>query len=191
MSEEDTKHKQIYLRKEILEKGYDANKFVEYLSSKRENGEDIDNWSTASLEEAVKNYVGITPKPEGPPKTLPDAELSEGESPSPRQLPPKVEEKSEDDEGTKTISPVPQVSQIEQTVMASLPAAKEESNTKIPSGDYSTVNDQRQQITQMILTQSEEEKAAMNDFTYNVPPLKKTFLNELNGERRLKVSISK
>lgn len=57
------------------------------------------------------------------------------------------------------------------------------------------MNDQRQQITQKILLQSDEERTAMNvgardqDFTYNSVPSKKTKLNELNGEMRLKIKI--
>ena len=58
------------------------------------------------------------------------------------------------------------------------------------SPDVPSLNDQRQQITKMILSQSEEEKSAMNDFTLNIPPTKKAKLNELNGEKRLKIKIS-
>lgn len=56
--------------------------------------------------------------------------------------------------------------------------------------DAPSLNDQRQQITKMILSQSEEEKSAMNDFTLVVPPTRKVKLNELNGEKRLKIKIS-
>ena len=58
------------------------------------------------------------------------------------------------------------------------------------SPETGSLNDQRQQITKMIISQSDEEKVAMNDFTFNVPPNKKSKLNELNGERRLKIKIS-
>ena len=56
--------------------------------------------------------------------------------------------------------------------------------------DAPSLNDQRQQITKMILSQSEEEKSAMNDFTLVVTPTRKVKLNELNGEKRLKIKIS-
>ena len=56
--------------------------------------------------------------------------------------------------------------------------------------EMTSANDQRQQITKMILSQSEGEKSAMNDFTFVVPPLRKAKLNELNGEKRLKIKIS-
>lgn len=42
----------------------------------------------------------------------------------------------------------------------------------------------------MILSQSEEEKSAMNDFTLLITPKNKAKLNELNGEKRLKIKIS-
>lgn len=52
------------------------------------------------------------------------------------------------------------------------------------------MNDQRQQITKMIISQSDQEKAAMNDFTLSITPNRKAKLTELNGERRLKVKIN-
>lgn len=36
--DEDIKAKQQYLRKEVIDKGFDPSKFVEFLSSKRDNG---------------------------------------------------------------------------------------------------------------------------------------------------------
>jgi hypothetical protein len=54
----------------------------------------------------------------------------------------------------------------------------------------SSINDQRQQITKMIISQSDQEKAAMNDFTLTCVPTRQSKLTELNGERRLKIKIS-
>ena len=53
--EEDKERKQQYLREHILEAGYDADDFVEYL---RDQGitEDIDQITTAQLKETVENY---------------------------------------------------------------------------------------------------------------------------------------
>ncbi len=58
------------------------------------------------------------------------------------------------------------------------------------AADVPSLNDQRQQITKLIQSQSDEEKSAMNDFTLIVPPSRKVKLNELNGEKRLKIKIS-
>lgn len=56
LDDEETKNKQQFLRVEILEKGFDPNKFVEYISGERENGHDIDNWSFEDLEKAVREF---------------------------------------------------------------------------------------------------------------------------------------
>lgn len=56
MAEDQTKLKQIYLRTEIIEKGYNAAKFADFLGSKREDGEDIEVWSTRSLEDLVLEF---------------------------------------------------------------------------------------------------------------------------------------
>ena len=50
--------KQNYLRENILEKGYDANQFVEFLKSKKgEAGSDISNWSMVDLHEVVQEFI--------------------------------------------------------------------------------------------------------------------------------------
>jgi hypothetical protein len=57
-------------------------------------------------------------------------------------------------------------------------------------GAGTSAHDQRAQITQKIISQSDVDKAAMNDFTLTVIPARKQKLTELNGERRLKVKVS-
>ena len=50
--------KQKYLKENILEKGYDASKFVEFLQSKKgEAGSDITNWSMENLSEVVQEFI--------------------------------------------------------------------------------------------------------------------------------------
>ena len=58
--EEDSsiEEKQEYLRDNILNKGYDANSFAEFLISKRgEESADIGTWSMEDLREAVKEFL--------------------------------------------------------------------------------------------------------------------------------------
>lgn len=52
----DTKKKQNFLRKEVIEVGYDPHQFTDYLCELREDGDDLDNWSVDSLEEAVHKF---------------------------------------------------------------------------------------------------------------------------------------
>lgn len=53
---ESTKQKQTFLREQIIEAGYDAGQFVEYLANQRENGDDVDVWSIRSLEDMVAKF---------------------------------------------------------------------------------------------------------------------------------------
>lgn len=54
---DSAKEKQAYLRSEIIEKGYDPGDFVEYLTQRRENGEDIDVWTMDELQEEVRGFI--------------------------------------------------------------------------------------------------------------------------------------
>ena len=53
---DETLAKQTFLRTEILEKGYDPSDFTDFLSQKRSDGDDLDNWSKKSLEFAVQDF---------------------------------------------------------------------------------------------------------------------------------------
>ena len=55
-SEEETKIKQSYMRKAIIDAGYDAESFINHLNSAKEDGDDIDNWTLEELKVEVKNY---------------------------------------------------------------------------------------------------------------------------------------
>ena len=55
--EENQEIKQSYLRKEILEKNYDANLFLEYLITKKgEIASDINNWTLEELKSVVSEF---------------------------------------------------------------------------------------------------------------------------------------
>ena len=55
--EEEQEIKQSYLRKEILEKNYDANSFLEFLITKKgEIASDINNWSIEELKTVVTEF---------------------------------------------------------------------------------------------------------------------------------------
>ena len=61
--ETDTKEKQEYLRVNILENGYDADEFMQYLKTlKGEKGLEIKNWSKNDLISAVQEFTKIYPK---------------------------------------------------------------------------------------------------------------------------------
>ena len=60
MEDTSTEEKQNYLRLNILEKGYDATTFINFLKSKKgEQGEDIANWSMPDLQKVVQEFISI------------------------------------------------------------------------------------------------------------------------------------
>ena len=61
---DDVKEKQEFLRIHILDKGYDADEFMEFLETlKGEKGLKIENWSKNDLIQAVEQFTRKNPKP--------------------------------------------------------------------------------------------------------------------------------
>ena len=79
--------KQQYLKEQIIAKGYDDLKFIDFLEAQRENGADINSWEFEELTLAVSNFQ----KEEDQKKSLKnsnqydDEDSSEQNSPIPRQ----------------------------------------------------------------------------------------------------------
>ena len=61
MEEVSTQDKQNYLRENILEKGYDATQFINFLKYKKgEEGEDVSNWSMPELQNVVNEFISLS-----------------------------------------------------------------------------------------------------------------------------------
>ena len=55
-----TEEKQNFLREKILEKGYDVNEFVQFLTEKKgEEGADVANWSMEDLKVVVNDFIKL------------------------------------------------------------------------------------------------------------------------------------
>ena len=53
-----TEEKQNFLREKILEKGYDTNEFVQFLTDKKgQDGADVSNWSMEDLQTVVTEFI--------------------------------------------------------------------------------------------------------------------------------------
>ena len=64
MTEPTIDEKQSYLRKEILEKGYDGEQFLSYLQSiKGPNADDLSLWKIEDLQVAVFKFISSQPSP--------------------------------------------------------------------------------------------------------------------------------
>jgi hypothetical protein len=65
--------KQYYLRRNILEEGYDADEFGEYLSVMKPDGFDLNTWTMAELKAVVQKYKSLKEKPNVDPEEAEDA----------------------------------------------------------------------------------------------------------------------
>ena len=56
--------KQIFLRQNILDKGYDTNSFVEFMMDKKggEEEADVGNWTMSDLKIVVKEFISLQEK---------------------------------------------------------------------------------------------------------------------------------
>ena len=62
-NDNEIKEKQEFLRIHILENGYDADEFMEYLETlKGEKGLKIENWSKNDLIRAVQQFTQMNPR---------------------------------------------------------------------------------------------------------------------------------
>ena len=52
----EIEEKQQYLKSEILDQGYDADKFSEYICTIKENGTDLNNWTLEELQNIVLSF---------------------------------------------------------------------------------------------------------------------------------------
>ena len=60
MSDSSQEEKQNFLRQNILDKGYDPNLFVEFLTDKKgDEGADVGNWTMSDLKIVVKEFISL------------------------------------------------------------------------------------------------------------------------------------
>ena len=57
MEDSEIQAKQTLLQSEIIEKNYDKTAFINFCLSKKENGDDLNNWTLDELTEIVKEFV--------------------------------------------------------------------------------------------------------------------------------------
>ena len=72
--DQETEAKQQLLQREIIEKNYDKGSFINFCLSKRDNGDDLNNWTFSELETIVKEFVSTQVPAQGNP-----TEIKEGE----------------------------------------------------------------------------------------------------------------
>ncbi len=83
MEEDEIQAKQTLLQTEIIEKNYDKTAFINFCLSKKENGDDLNNWTLEELTQIVNEFVSSqtqTVSSSQPPSDAPQAQGKEGEN---------------------------------------------------------------------------------------------------------------
>ena len=83
MEEDEIQAKQTLLQTEIIEKNYDKTAFINFCLSKKENGDDLNNWTLEELTQIVNEFVSSqtqTVSSSEPQAEVPKAEGKEGEN---------------------------------------------------------------------------------------------------------------
>ena len=101
--------KQGFLRETILDKGYDVNKFIQFLTDKKgDEGADVSNWSMSDLQTVVKEFIklqggGVQEEPKPKVKSPEPSNKVEIEK---KELKPKLDKKEtkNDKKYTKKVS---------------------------------------------------------------------------------------
>ena len=76
-SDQEIQAKQELLQREIIQRNLDKGSFINFCLSKKENGDDLNNWTFAELEEIVKEFVSNQSQQENVP---PSSEQNVGEN---------------------------------------------------------------------------------------------------------------
>ena len=86
---EEIQAKQTLLQTEIIDKNYDKTAFINFCLSKKENGDDLNNWSLEELKQIVTEFVNS--QTEG----QPEQQVTEVPQEPSGQVPPKEGEAQE------------------------------------------------------------------------------------------------
>ncbi len=68
--EDEIHKKQQLLQTEIMDKNYDKNSFINFCLSKKENGDDLSNWTFSELQEIIKEFASTQQQPQQPVEQL-------------------------------------------------------------------------------------------------------------------------
>ena len=61
-NEGEFQKKQNLLQKEIIDKNYDKTAFINFCMSKKDNGDDLNNWTLEELEAIVQEFISTQKK---------------------------------------------------------------------------------------------------------------------------------
>ena len=90
MEEDEIQAKQTLLQTEIIEKNYDKTAFINFCLSKKENGDDLNNWTLEELTQIVNEFVSSQTQTISSSEPQTDAPKSEGKEGENQEIKKKI-----------------------------------------------------------------------------------------------------
>ena len=169
-----TKQKQTYLRQEIIEKQYDAGAFVEFLAQIKPDGEDLDNWTMDELTQLVTQFqVASPPNPAAQALDLNESQDEDGIKQA------NMGSTAETQNGTNQTS-LENSETVPEGIAPALVNNQDTSDNPAPEGEPQIETIKQSGGVALRFTQ---------EFELKSKPRQKVFLNELSGEKRLRIRI--
>ena len=184
MEEDTLEQKQQYLRENILEKGYDPNKFSEFLTMKMgETGMDLENWPLNELYEATNEFIRI--EKENEQKKVNEQNVEKEEEIIEEKEIEKIELKDDDQNEKKTNIVIEE--KPNEILMEEKKEDKEEEKGNLIILEEKKEKKEEEKVNEIVIEEKKEEKA--NEKNENLNQINQIIIEEKKENKAQEQSI--
>ena len=184
MEEDTLEQKQQYLRENILEKGYDPNKFSEFLTMKMgETGMDLENWPLNELYEATNEFIRI--EKENEQKKVNEQNVEKEEEIIEEKEIEKIELKDDDQNEKKTNIVIEE--KPNEILMEEKKEEKEEEKGNLIILEEKKEKKEEEKVNEIVIEEKKEEKA--NEKNENLNQINQIIIEEKKENKAQEQSI--
>ena len=184
MEEDTLEQKQQYLRENILEKGYDPNKFSEFLTMKMgETGMDLENWPLNELYEATNEFIRI--EKENEQKKVNEQNVEKEEEIIEEKEIQNIELKDDDQNGKKLNIVIEE--KPNEILMEEKKEDKEEEKGNLIILEEKKEKKEEEKVNEIVIEEKKEEKA--NEKNENLNQINQIIIEEKKENKAQEQSI--
>ena len=184
MEEDTLEQKQQYLRENILEKGYDPNKFSEFLTMKMgETGMDLENWPLNELYEATNEFIRI--EKENEQKKVNEQNVEKEEEIIEEKEIEKIELKDDDQNEKKSNIVIEE--KPNEILMEEKKEEKEEEKGNLIILEEKKEKKEEEKVNEIVIEEKKEEKA--NEKNENLNQINQIIIEEKKENKAQEQSI--
>ena len=184
MEEDTLEKKQQFLRENILEKGYDPNKFSEFLTMKMgETGMDLENWPLNELYEATNEFIRI--EKENEQKKVNEQNVEKEEEIIEEKEIEKIELKDDDQNEKKSNIVIEE--KPNEILMEEKKEEKEEEKGNLIILEEKKEKKEEEKVNEIVIEEKKEEKA--NEKNENLNQINQIIIEEKKENKAQEQSI--